>query len=68
MAMASSYPPSRQSHGPPQYFAGDPVRWVISPILAGFKAIADGEMDEYPEQAFYMIGDIEEVKEKAKSV
>ena len=33
MAMASSYPPSRQSHGPPQYFAGYPVRWVISPIL-----------------------------------
>ena len=33
MAMASSSPPSRQSHGPPQYFAGYPVRWVISPIL-----------------------------------
>ena len=35
MAMASSSPPSRQSHGPPQYFAGYPVRWVISPILFG---------------------------------
>ena len=40
MAMASSYPPSRQSHGPPQYFAGYPVRWVISPFSTAPRAPA----------------------------
>ena len=45
MAMASSYSPSRQSHGPPQYLAGYPVRWVISPILALFTSV---ERMKYP--------------------
>jgi len=30
--------------------------------------IVEGEMDQYPEQAFYMVGGIDEVPEKAKSV
>lgn len=33
-----------------------------------FKAILDGEMDAYPESAFFNVGTIEEVKEKAKEV
>ena len=52
-----------------EVFTGSPGKYVsLKDTIAGFKAIADGEMDEYPEQAFYMVGDIEEVKEKAKSV
>ena len=50
-------------------FTGSAGKYVpLKDTIAGFKAIADGEMDEYPEQAFYMVGDIEEVREKAKSV
>lgn len=37
----------------------------IEETIRGFKAIADGEMDEYPEGAFYNVGTIEDVKEKA---
>lgn len=36
--------------------------------IKGFKMIVEGEMDEYPEQAFYMVGTIDEVIEKAKSL
>ncbi len=38
---------------------------TIKETIAGFKKIADGLMDEYPEQAFYMVGNIDEVVEKA---
>jgi F-type H+-transporting ATPase subunit beta len=36
--------------------------------IAGFKGILDGDYDELPEQAFYMVGTIEEAVEKAKSL
>jgi len=36
--------------------------------IAGFNAILSGEHDDLPEQAFYMIGGIEEAVEKAKSL
>jgi F-type H+/Na+-transporting ATPase subunit beta len=50
-------------------FTGSPGKYVnLKDTIRGFKAIADGEMDEYPEQAFYMVGDIDEVSEKAKKV
>ena len=32
------------------------------------RAIVEGEMDEYPEQAFYMVGGIEDVKKRAESL
>ena len=35
---------------------------------AGFKGILNGEFDDMPEQAFYMVGSIEEAQEKAKSM
>ena len=41
---------------------------VYTPLeetIASFKAVIDGEMDEYPEQAFYMVGGREDVMEKA---
>ncbi|MCQ2512776.1 MAG: F0F1 ATP synthase subunit beta [Lachnospiraceae bacterium] len=37
----------------------------IEETIRGFKAIAEGELDEYPEGAFYNVGTIEDVKEKA---
>jgi F-type H+-transporting ATPase subunit beta len=36
--------------------------------IASFKAVIDGEMDQYPEQAFYMVGGADDVKAKAKEL
>ena len=36
--------------------------------VKGFKAILDGEMDEYPEAAFFNVGTIEDVKAKAETL
>jgi F-type H+-transporting ATPase subunit beta len=44
---------------------------VYTPLeetIASFKAVIDGEMDQYPEQAFYMVGGAEDVKAKAKEL
>lgn len=52
-----------------EVFTGSPGKYVsLSDTIAGFKAILSGELDEYPEQAFYMVGGIDEVIEKAKSM
>ena len=37
----------------------------VAETVKGFKAILDGEMDEYPEAAFFNVGTIEDVKAKA---
>jgi len=51
-----------------QVFTGADGKYVsLKDTIAGFKAILSGEMDEYPEQAFYMVGGIEEVIAKGKS-
>lgn len=48
-------------------FTGIAGRYVkLSDTVKGFKAIIDGDMDEYPEWAFHMAGTIDEVKEKAE--
>lgn len=47
------------------------IQGVYVPIeetIKGFKAIINGEMDEYPENAFFNVGTIEDVKAKAKSM
>ena len=47
------------------------IQGVYVPLketIRGFKAIIDGEMDEYPENAFFNVGTIEDVMEKAKSM
>lgn len=50
-------------------FTGKPGKYVTrEETIKGFKMIVDGEMDEIPEQAFYMVGPIEEVFEKAKAL
>ena len=48
-------------------FTGIPGKYVpLKETIRGFKAILDGEMDEYPEVAFFNVGTIDEVIEKAK--
>ncbi len=50
-------------------FTGSEGKYVpLKETIASFKAIAEGEMDAYPEQAFYMVGSIEEAIEKAKTL
>lgn len=52
-----------------EVFTGSPGKYVsLKDTISGFKAILDGDMDQYPEQAFYMVGGIEEVAEKAKEL
>jgi F-type H+-transporting ATPase subunit beta len=40
----------------------------LKDTIKGFKMIVNGECDHIPEQAFYMVGPIEEVIEKAKTL
>ncbi len=50
-------------------FTGVPGKYVpVKETVRGFKAIIDGEMDEYPEAAFFNVGIIDEVVEKAKAM
>ena len=50
-------------------FTGTPGKYVkLADTIKGFRAIANGEYDDVPEQAFYMMGPIEEVEEKAKKL
>ena len=52
-----------------QQFTGNPGKYVKLPeTIRGFKEIVDGKHDELPEQAFYMVGTIEEAVEKAKKL
>jgi F-type H+/Na+-transporting ATPase subunit beta len=52
-----------------EQFTGTPGRYVKKEdTIAGFKAIADGHMDDLPEQAFYMVGTIDEAEEKAEKM
>jgi F-type H+-transporting ATPase subunit beta len=52
-----------------EVFTGSPGKFVsLKDTIRGFKAIVDGEYDHLPEQAFYMIGGIEEAVEKAKTL
>ncbi|MBE5832521.1 MAG: F0F1 ATP synthase subunit beta [Butyrivibrio sp.] len=52
-----------------EQFTGIPGKFVpLSETIKGFKAIINGEMDQYPESAFFNVGTIEEVIEKAKQI
>jgi F-type H+/Na+-transporting ATPase subunit beta len=52
-----------------EVFTGSPGKYVsLKDTIKGFKMIASGELDHLPEQAFYMVGTIEEAIEKAKKV
>ena len=52
-----------------EVFTGIPGKYVkIEDTVKGFKEILDGLHDDLPEQAFYMVGTIEEALEKAKTL
>ncbi|MFA7443403.1 MAG: F0F1 ATP synthase subunit beta, partial [Lysobacteraceae bacterium] len=52
-----------------EVFTGSPGKYVpLKDTIRGFKGIVDGEYDHLPEQAFYMVGSIEEAVEKAKKI
>jgi len=52
-----------------EVFTSFPGKFVSLPeSISGFKGILDGKYDDIPEQAFYMVGSIEEVLEKAKKL
>ena len=52
-----------------QNFTGTPGKYVaLQETIKGFKMIVNGECDALPEQAFYMVGQIEEAFEKAKKL
>jgi F-type H+-transporting ATPase subunit beta len=52
-----------------EVFTGSPGKFVsLKDTIRGFKGIMDGDYDHLPEQAFYMVGTIEEAVEKAKKL
>jgi len=52
-----------------EVFTGSPGKYVsLKDTIVAFKGIVDGEYDHIPEQAFYMVGGIDEVLEKAKKM
>jgi F-type H+-transporting ATPase subunit beta len=52
-----------------EIFTGSPGKYVsLKDTIAGFQGILDGQYDDLPEQAFYMVGSIDEAIEKAKNI
>src|ERR1700691_3549096 len=52
-----------------EQFTGQPGVFVpLEETISSFKAITEGKYDSYPEQAFYMVGGIEDVERKAKEL
>jgi F-type H+-transporting ATPase subunit beta len=52
-----------------EVFTGSPGKFVpMKETIRAFKGILAGEYDHIPEQAFYMVGTIEEAVERAKSI
>jgi len=52
-----------------EVFTGRPGKYVkLEDTIKGFRAIADGQYDDVPEQAFYMVGPIEEAEENARKL
>ena len=52
-----------------EVFTGSPGKYVtLKETIKGFKGIVDGDYDHMPEQAFYMVGGIDEAVEKAKTL
>ena len=52
-----------------EVFTGSPGKYVsLEASMKGFNMILSGELDDLPEQAFYLVGDIDEAIEKAEAV
>ena len=53
----------------PEVFTGAPGKYVsLKDTISGFKGILNGDYDDMPEQAFYMVGSIDEAIDKAKNM
>jgi|TARA_B100001559_G_C16084961_1_gene432050 F-type H+-transporting ATPase subunit beta len=49
-----------------EVFTGSPGKYVtLAEAISGFNMILNGELDDLPEQAFYLVGNVDEVVEKA---
>jgi len=52
-----------------EVFTGSPGKYVsLADSIKGFNMILSGELDDLPEQAFYLVGDIDEAITKAESL
>ena len=52
-----------------EQFTGTPGKYVsIKETISGFKELVEGKMDHIPEQAFYMVGNLDEAQEKAEEL
>jgi len=52
-----------------EIFTGSSGKYVkLKDTIDGFKGITEGKYDDIPEQAFYMVGNIDEVIEKSKTL
>jgi F-type H+-transporting ATPase subunit beta len=52
-----------------EVFTGSPGKYVsLAQSITGFQTILNGELDDLPEQAFYLVGNLEEAVEKAASL
>ena len=52
-----------------EVFTGSPGKFVeLADTIKGFRGLCEGKYDHLPEQAFYMVGSIEEAVEKAKTL
>ncbi|MFZ0012864.1 MAG: F0F1 ATP synthase subunit beta, partial [Acidimicrobiia bacterium] len=51
-----------------QFTGQEGIYTPLEETIASFKALAEGELDQYPEQAFYMVGGREDVEKKAASM
>jgi F-type H+-transporting ATPase subunit beta len=52
-----------------EQFTGTPGKYVpVKETISGFKELISGNLDHIPEQAFYMVGNLAEVEEKADAL
>ena len=52
-----------------EVFTGTPGKFIsLEDTIEGFEGICEGKYDDIPEQAFYMVGNIQEAVEKAKTL
>ena len=52
-----------------EIFTGSPGKYVsLNDTIKGFQMVLNGELDELPEQAFYLVGNIDEAIEKAQTL
>ena len=67
--MAGKNPELSQPFFVAEAFTGTPGKYVpVKETIAGFKEVVEGNLDHVPEQAFYMVGNLDEVLQKAEEM